>query len=231
MGRLVAIGGGTYEEIDGIAAEIVKLSGKPVPNVLFIGTALKDSTNPLTSCKKTFKRVCPGCIVKKLSIVRTSYTEAEMDELLSWADIIFAGGGDTVYMLEEWKRQGLFGKLSVIFREDRAVLSGVSAGALCWFEMGYTDSDSFLGEENWDYRMIEPGFSFYPAVFCPHYGDYKRKGFDEAFAETGLPGIALEDCTAFVLNGDNVSYLKTKEEAHAYTFSLEDGGIRKEQKI
>jgi len=227
MGRLVAIGGGTYEEIDGIAAEIVKMSGKAVPNVLFIGTALRDSTNPLTSCKKTFKRVCPGCIVKKLSIVRTSYTEAEMDALLAWADIIFVGGGDTVYMLEEWKRQGLFEKLRTVFEEDNAVLSGVSAGALCWFEKGYTDSDSFLGEETWEYRMIEPGFSFYPAVFCPHYGDYRRKGFDEAFAGTGLPGIAVEDCAAFVLDGEKVSFLKTKEEAHVYRFSVTDEKIEK----
>lgn len=178
MGRLVAIGGGTFEEIDALNRISVELSKKALPNILFIGTALQDSTNPLTSCKKSFKRVCPGTVVKKLSIIRSTYTEEEMDALLNWADIIFVGGGNTAYMLEEWKKAQLDRKLMKIFEEDSAVISGISAGAICWFSTGYTDSAMFSGEEDWKYEWIKPQTAVFEGAFCPHYNDWKRSGFD-----------------------------------------------------
>ncbi len=235
MGRLVAIGGGTFEEIDTLNKISVELSGKALPNVLFIGTALQDSTNPLTSCKKSFKRVCPGCIVKKLSIIRSTYTEEEMDALLSWADIIFVGGGNTAYMLEEWKKVGLDRKLLTIFKEDRAVLSGISAGAICWFTSGYTDSAMFSGEEDWSYEWIKPETAVYDAAFCPHYNDWKRSGFDEEIGGTdkygadgalktigeGIRAIALDDLAAFVDDNGQIRFETASEEAHAYVWDAD----------
>ncbi len=203
MGRFAAIGGGTYEEIDGLAEKIAELSKNDLPNVLFIGTALEDSTNPLTSCKKSFKRVRPGTVVKKLSIIRNSYTEEETDALLAWADVIFAGGGNTEFMLEKWRESGLSKKLRRVFEEDSAVLSGVSAGAVAWFTEGWTDSASFRGSENWDYEWIFPDTALYNAAFCPHYNEWGRSGFDEAFrarAEQGkepFTGIALDNGAGF----------------------------------
>ncbi|MBR6322960.1 MAG: Type 1 glutamine amidotransferase-like domain-containing protein [Lachnospiraceae bacterium] len=223
MGRLVAVGGGAYEEIDAICAEIVCLSGKTLPNVLFIGTALKDSTNPLTSCKKTFKRCAPGCIVKKLSIIRSQYTEEEIDALIEWADVIFVGGGNTAYMLEEWRKIGLQEKLLKVYREDSAVLGGLSAGAVCWFGEVYTDSDSFLGLPDWSYRMMKPGLDLYGEVICPHYDDPGRESFDQAMEAEKRNGIALENCTAFVDNQGKIGYIKSKEDAHAWYFEKKDG--------
>ena len=224
MGRFAAIGGGAYEEIDPLVSEIIKLSGKEVPNVLFIGTALQDSTNPLTSCKKTFKRCAPGCIVKKLSLIRSSYTDEQILELVSWADVIFAGGGNTAFMLEKWQERGLDRVLKQVFAEDSAVLSGLSAGAICWFTSGYTDSESFSGKEDWSYRTIYPGFDFYDAFFCPHYNDWKRSGFDE-LAAGEKEAVALEDRTAFLYDNGKVSFLSADEGFHAYRFK--DG--KKEQ--
>lgn len=223
MGRFAAIGGGMYEQIDVLTRRIVDLSGKTLPNILFIGTALQDSTNPLTSCRKSFKRVCPGCIVKKLSIIRTAYTDEEIDALLSWADVIFAGGGNTAYMLEKWRERSLDRKLRQIFETDRAVVCGLSAGAICWFDKGYTDSESFSGKEDWSYVTIEPGIGLYPAFFCPHYGDYGRKGFDALVPESGLPGIALEDCTMMVYDRGQVSFYRTDGERQAYVITGANG--------
>ena len=136
MGRFAAIGGGTFEETDELVRRIVEMSGKAIPNILYIGTAAEDSTNPQTSCKKSFKRVCRGTVMRKLALVRSSYTEEEMDALLNWADIIYVSGGNTEYMLEVWEQFGLDRKLKRIFEEDSAVLSGMSAGAICWFTDG-----------------------------------------------------------------------------------------------
>ncbi|MBO7364591.1 MAG: Type 1 glutamine amidotransferase-like domain-containing protein [Lachnospiraceae bacterium] len=227
MGRFAAVGGGTYEEMDVLTRRIADLSGKERPNVLFVGTALQDSTNPLTSCRKSFKRVCPGCIVKKLSIIRTVYTDAEIDALLSWADVIFVGGGNTAYMLDAWRARGLDRKLKAVFDSDSAVLSGLSAGAICWFEKGYTDSESFEGKEDWSYAVIEPGINLYPAFFCPHYGDWGRRGFDDRVKETGLPGIALEDGTMMVYDRGQVSFYRADARRQAYLFTSEGPDFKK----
>lgn len=228
MGRFAAIGGGTFEECDPLAERIVKMSGKPVPNVLFIGTAASDSTNPLTSCKKSFKRVCPGTVVRKLSILRNVYTEAEVNELLSWADVIYVSGGNTEFMLEQWRSYGLIPKLKRIFETDSAVLSGMSAGAICWFTDGYTDSESFSGKEDWTMKLIRPGIDLYPAVFCPHYGSWQRKGFDEAIRTFRTDAIALDDATAFLYDNGEETFVSALSDHHGYRFFFDGEKHRKE---
>ncbi|MBO4411658.1 MAG: Type 1 glutamine amidotransferase-like domain-containing protein [Lachnospiraceae bacterium] len=227
MGRFAAIGGGTFEETDPLQKEIVRLSGKAVPNILFIGTAAKDSTNPLTSCKKSFKRVAPGPVVRKLSILRNQYSEAEVEELLHWADVIYVCGGDTEFMLERWREYGLIPRLRQIFDDDSAVLSGMSAGAICWFTDGFTDSDFFLGKEDWSCKLIRPGIDLYPAVFCPHYGAWERKGFDEAVRPLGKKGIALEDGVGFFYDNGKEYYLSAVEGHHGYELRVTEEGLQK----
>ena len=227
MGRLAAIGGGTFEETDPLQKEIVRLSGKEVPNILFIGTAAEDSTNPLTSCKKSFKRVAPGPVVKKLSIIRNVYTEAEVDALLDWADVVYVGGGNTEFMLKKWREYGLIPKLKGVFEKDSAVLSGMSAGAICWFTDGFTDSESFSGKDDWACKLIRPGIDLYPAVFCPHYGAWERKGFDEAIRGLGKKGIALDDGTGFFFDNGKEYYVSVSEDAHAYELTYEQDALKK----
>jgi len=118
MGRIAAIGGGTFEETDELNKVIIKMSGKEVPNIAFIGTAAEDSTNPLTSMKKSFKRVCPGVTVRKISVIRNVYKEGEIDEILNWADIVYVGPGNTAFMLEKWREFGIVGvKVKVVLYE------------------------------------------------------------------------------------------------------------------
>lgn len=232
MGRLAAIGGGDYEENDRIVQEIVRLTGKEKPNGLFIGTALQDSTNPLTSFKKSLKRVAPGSVVKKLSIIRSSYTEEEIDALFDFADLIFVGGGNTLFMLREWEKAGLIPRLLRVFQEDSAVLAGVSAGALCWFQKGYTDSEMFTGKEDWGFEIIEPETALFPYIMSPHYDNEIRAGFDKEvlLQEEGsaLPGIGLSDRTAFVHAGGEEYFVRSDDRSQAYRLWKEDGRLLKE---
>lgn len=108
---------------------MIDLSGKVHPNVLFIGTASQDNEGYIENFSSAFQNL--GCFVKALSLVKEHYAEADIEELLSWADIIYVGGGNTVSMMKIWKTFSLDKKLKEIYYEDRAVLGGISAA----FEM------------------------------------------------------------------------------------------------
>ncbi len=82
--------------------------------------------------------------MKELSIATKKYSENERDCLLNHTDIIYVGSGDTAFMLEEWKKCGLDRKLKDIYLTDQEVLSGISAGTMCWFNCGHSDSSVFL---------------------------------------------------------------------------------------
>ncbi|MFR6163298.1 MAG: Type 1 glutamine amidotransferase-like domain-containing protein [Mediterraneibacter gnavus] len=64
---------------------------------------------------------------------------------------MYVGGGDTIFMMQIWKQYKLDEKLLEIYEKDFAVLTGISAGAICWFNCGYSDSGSFQEGNDWNY--------------------------------------------------------------------------------
>ncbi len=132
------------------------------------------------------------------------------------ADIIYVGGGDTVRMMEKWKECHLYAYLKEAY-EQGTVLSGISAGSICWFEFGHSDSDSFVNKGNWDYVRAY-GLGIIPAAHCPHYNEIGRKSFDTMMLDESVMGIALEDNTAFIEENGQYSILKADKNGKAYIF-------------
>ena len=130
-------------------------------------------------------------------------------------------------MLEVWEEYGLDKKLRRIFEEDSAVLSGMSAGAICWFTDGYTDSDRYMDEEGWGFRLIKPSTGVYPALFCPHYNLSGRERFDAIVQNYDGPAIALTDCAAFLYDNGKTAYAFSAPEAYAAEFVRKDGNVTK----
>lgn len=141
MGRIVAIAGGDLKTTHKINQYIVALTKKENPNFLFIGTASCDAEEYISNIHDEFEPL--GCSVKELNIATKRYSENEIDYLLNHADIIYVGGGDTAFMMETWKKYRLDRKLKNLYLTDQAVLSGISAGAMCWFNCGHSDSSVF----------------------------------------------------------------------------------------
>ena len=98
MGRVVAIAGGDLLSTREINAYTVKLSNKRNANVLFVGTASHDAEGYIASIAKEYTFL--GCDIKSLCLVTNIYSEDEIDELLAWADVIYVGGGDTIFMMQ-----------------------------------------------------------------------------------------------------------------------------------
>lgn len=227
MGRIVAISGGDLSSTKALNQYALRLTGKEDINVLFVGTASRDAEGYIENILRAYWQL--DCQVRNLSLVTNQYTQEELEELLNWADVIYVGGGDTISMMKVWKEYGLDQKLREIYKKDSAVLTGISAGAICWFTCGHSDSEAFSGKEDWAYTWAEGMLDFHHAAFCPHYNEEGRDSFDKMLSEKMMPGIALENDTAFVEVNGKVSFIKCNDEARGYAFIVESGQLEKRE--
>src|SRR3989344_5093693 len=134
--KIVAVGGGeigrpgTSIETEKIDKETIKLSGKKHPKLLFIPTASSDSEGYVEVVKKYFgKRL--GCKVDVLRLLKSKPNRREIRKKILGTDIVYVGGGITLKMMAVWRKLGVDSILEVAVRKG-IVLSGVSAGAVCW---------------------------------------------------------------------------------------------------
>lgn len=227
MGRIVAIAGGDLTSTRELNIHTIKLTDKINPNVLFIGTASRDAEEYIEVITKEFKLL--NCEVKSLCICSKSHDEKEVESLISWADIIYIGGGDTIYMMQVWKQHGLDEMLKRIYENDLAVLTGISAGAICWFNCGHSDSECFQKEDNWNYCWANEMLDIFHIAFCPHYNEEGRDSFDEMLAEKNMVGLAMENNTAFVENNGRQYFIRSVSDANAYSIQYVNGILEKNE--
>lgn len=214
MAKIVAIGGGELRqgETKVIDRFIVHLSGKAAPKMLFIPTASYDAKGYIDLVRQKFGEL--GCIVDTLCLISNTYEDKEIYDKIISSDIIYVGGGDTVRMMEKWRENKLDVYLVDAYNKG-IVLSGLSAGSICWFMFGHSDSDSFLNKGQWDYTRAE-GLGLIPAAHCPHYNEEGRENFDKMLERENISGIALEDNTAFIEINGEYQILKSDKSRKAY---------------
>lgn len=227
MGMIIAVGGGELRqgETESIDKYIVSLTKKDNSRLLFIPTASNDAEGYIELVKEKYGQL--GCIVDALCL----HTGTDSDELIQAkifdSDIVYVGGGDTVRMMEKWQDY----KVDVYLREAYTrgiILSGLSAGSICWFLFGHSDSDSFVNKGQWDYIRAY-GLGLIPATHCPHYNEKGRESFDAMMRNENIPGIALEDNTALVEIDGRYWILKADKNRKAYILRPRSGCIDKEE--
>lgn len=229
MKTIVAIGGGEigrpgYEiETEKIDKEIIKYSGKEHPNFLFIPTASLDSDAYTKIVNKYFGEKL-GCVIDVLEIVGKRGNIKEIENKILNTDIVYVGGGDTSKMLEVWRENGVDKILKKAW-ENGVIISGLSAGAVCWFEYFSSDSKKYInGKEN--YEMIKlNGLGWIPMSYCPHFDtEEKRKPhLKDMMKEINNTAIAVENCCAVVIRDDEFKIINSKKGATAYkAFWLND---------
>jgi len=185
-----------------------------------------------------------GAVVSELLIGRTPEgveptPEKERVELITGAHIIWVPGGDTRWMLEDIRREGL----EEVFhraRDTGVIISGTSAGALWAFGRGVSDSEYFDSPGNWNYIEVEGLGLISQAALNVHDNQTERPGlpagviranrFDAMLAENNIPrGLALNEHTALqVVNGKaQVRRFETDDKAHLV--SLDNGRAVREE--
>jgi peptidase E len=112
----------------------------------------------------------------------------DLRELALASDVILVCGGNTANMLAVWRAHGFDRTLSEAW-ESGVLLAGWSAGMICWFEAGVTDS---FGPQ---LEGMRDGLGFLPGSACPHYdGEERRRPVYTQLVRDGFPaGIALDD--------------------------------------
>lgn len=226
MGKIIAIGGGRiggpkedgsghYEtETTLIDQEIIKLTGKKNPRLLVIPTASYESLYYSLGIRDQFLRL--GCSeVNVLTLSRTSLTKAQIKEMILSHDAIYVGGGNTLRMMRIWKKWGIDKALKEAHKKG-IVLSGLSAGSICWFTYGNSDSRSYSSGSN---QLIKvSGLGLIDALHCPHYNSEAARQADLKRMMKQVPkvAIALDDCTALEVVDDTYQIIKSKPTAKAH---------------
>ncbi|HJA95691.1 MAG TPA: Type 1 glutamine amidotransferase-like domain-containing protein [Firmicutes bacterium] len=193
MKRILAIGGGelknreTLSIDEYIAAEAKKAAGENRPCGLFIPTASHDCM----PYYNTFHKVYTGLFNVKTDVALTVGREVDPEKMrakFERADFLYVGGGDTVFMLDHWKKSGLLQFVRDAY--DRGVLvAGLSAGAICWFEEMYSDS-VVEGE-----YAVYPGLGWIKGKISPHYNE-RMLDFDETVLYNRFRAWGIENDAA-----------------------------------
>jgi peptidase E len=209
--QIIAIGGGGfYRDSENLALEryIIQQTDAPEPRVAFVATASAEPDSYLVSFYTAFLQL--GCRPSHLSLFKRT---PDVRSYLLNQDVIFIGGGNTKSMLAVWRDWGVPEILRAAW-ESGIVLTGVSAGAICWFEQGVTDS--WAG----GLRPLDC-LGFLPGSCCPHYdGEADRRPSYHSLLASGeiAAGIAIEDWTGVHFIGTNLHRIVTSRRgARAYS--------------
>lgn len=124
----------------------------------------------------------------------------ELRELALSHDAILVCGGNTANLLAVWRVHG-FDRILREAWEAGIVLFGWSAGMICWFEAGVTDS---FGPQ---LAGMRDGLGFVPGSACPHYdGEELRRPVYTGLVADGFPaGLALDDAAAARFEGTELA--------------------------
>ena len=139
--RLIfAMGGGGFTMEPGnplLDDFVLSLTRATEPRILFLPTASGDTTAQINAFKARFAN--RTCVAEHLSLFRLGETSRPLEEIVFEQDIIYVGGGSMRNLLAIWRAHEL-DRILVHAWETGAVLAGLSAGAMCWFQAGITRS-------------------------------------------------------------------------------------------
>lgn len=217
--QIIAMGGGGFSmepENPLLDTYIVDASPKSRPTVGLLPTASGDSDWLISRFYRAFNKL--PCRPKHLPLFRQpADLAAEVDE----CDILYVTGGNTRNMLAIWKASGM-DQLARSAWERGVVLAGLSAGAICWFEQGHTDSTGSL-------TAIDC-LGFLPGSCSPHYdGETERRGsYHQLMKSRSIcDGLALDDGAAAHFLGEKLERIVTsRPTARAFQVSQEGNSIQ-----
>ncbi|MBT3607935.1 MAG: peptidase E [Candidatus Marinimicrobia bacterium] len=223
-GHIIAIGGGGFGRNPNhrkIEKYILELTGKEKPNVVFFPTASAENQDYIIKFYKCFTKM--NCEPSHVTFFQRT---PRLDNIINKADVIYVGGGNTKSMLAVWQEWKL-DKLLLKAYNNGKILCGVSAGAICWFEQGITDS--------WASNLnVMDCLGFLPEMACPHYQEEKdRKPDVHKMLKQGKcgPGWAIDGGAAIHFkNGKYYKSIQFYSDSYVHYVSIKNGVVNEDKK-
>ena len=193
----------------------MRLTGKARPKVLLIPTASGDSEVYVEAFDKHFGKTL-GCKTDALCLITDHSLSAQaIQEKILGSDAVYVGGGNTAMMLRLWRKFGVDQVLGQALSQG-VVVSGLSAGAICWFRYGSSDSRRSVNPQAALIRV--GGLGFVHATACPHYDvePDREQHLRQLMHRTPGVAIALENCCAIEIIEDTYRIITSNPDARAY---------------
>jgi peptidase E len=206
--QIVAMGGlGEPDEAQALMGFVLGLTGKDRPRVCLVPTASAEEPEYIV---RFYEGLSGRADCSHVSFF--PWPRGDLREHVLSHDAVFVSGGNTANMLAVWRAHGF----DRIVREawDRGiVLAGSSAGMICWFEAGVTDS---FGPQ---LEGMRDGLGFLPGSACPHYdGEERRRPVYQELVANGFPpGVAADDAVGLHYVGTDLQEaVTTRDASRAY---------------
>ena len=216
MRQIIAIGGGGFGRVikDLKIENYIKSQCKSdSPKICFIPTATGDDNQYIENFYKAFDSI--GCKTSHIDFFKRTIN---LVEHIKKQDIIFVGGGNTKSMLAVWKDWGLDALLEEAYKNG-VIMCGVSAGAICWFNKGITDSWA-------DDLAIMDCLGFVDGVCCPHYDEEPTR---RPYVKDSLDNADFDECMGVegnaalhIINEESYKSVNFGDNKNSYRISLKD---------
>lgn len=219
MKQIIAMGGGGFSmEPANLSLDqyILNQSKREQPRICFLPTASGDSQNYIQRFYHAFQTL--DCVPSHLSLFKPP--SSDLASFVMEMDVIYVGGGNTRNLLVLWKEWGLDHILREAWKNG-VVVAGISAGAICWFEEGVTDSAGPLTSLK--------SLGFLQGSFCPHYDGEKdrRPAYHQLISNKFLcSGYAADDGAALhFINDQLFQTVSSRSGAKAYRVMMAEHEI------
>lgn len=201
MSTIIATGGGAYEkgETEKIDLELLRLCslnhGRSNPKMLYFSTAGDNEPKGSEDACAYFSSL--GFEVQTMSLILDMPSFDEIRKAVFSSDCVYIGGGDLIRLVHTMRSL----KVDMLLKEASekgVVLSGISAGASCWFDYAQSDSHTYYDPSATGYIRF-PCFGVIHALCVPHYGTKRKADIRERIAGgESFPVVGLENGTAIV---------------------------------
>jgi dipeptidase E len=203
---------------------VISLTHKSNPRICFIPTASADNPYSIIRWYTTCAELPMHPYVLP-TFINSSPEQTSFEETILSMDAIVVGGGSTLNMIAIWKAQGIDTVLRKAY-EKGIVMAGGSAGSLCWFTSGITDSRP-------KQLTLVDCLGFIQTSHCPHYhSEPGRKPFYEQEVLSGrLPaGYACDDRAGILFQNEKlIKSVAADKDSHTWFVSVADRKIKEEQ--
>jgi dipeptidase E len=219
--HIVAMGGGGFSmeprnpKLDDFVLSLARRKRRP--RVCFVGTASGDSDWYI----RRFHEAFPPSHATATHLTFFDRTVRDLKAFVMEQDVIYVGGGSSANMLAVWRLHGFDKALRAAWNVG-VVMAGISAGAICWFEDGLTDSFGM------PFRSLNDGLGFVRGACCPHYDGEKHRRpvllrlIKRGFAST----LALDDGAAAHFVGTRLEeVVSSRQKARAMRVELSQGAV------